>query len=83
MWLYENPTQGLYIHSQECMMHIFTYQDLMDIAVANYGRPMTKEKLRKALREQINMVLEDLKESYDLCEDAMIRETNKECKEEE
>lgn len=88
MWLYEHDKQNendfsLYINPEDDMMIHWTYQDIMDIAVANYGRPMTKEKLRKTLKEQIDMAVEDMMESYDLCEEAMIRETNKDFESEE
>ena len=49
----------------------------MDVAVANYGRPMTKEKLKRALREQLNMAIEDMMEGYELCEKKMLEEINK------
>ena len=65
------------IHSQDDMLITWSYQHLMDVAVANYGRPMTKEKLRRALREQLNMVVEDMMEGYELCEEKMLEEINK------
>ena len=66
-----------YIHSQDNMIITWTYQHLMDVAVANYGRPMTKEKLKRALREQLNMAIEDMMEGYELCEKKMLEEINK------
>lgn len=66
-----------YIHSQDNMMITWTYQHLMDVAVANYGRPMTKEKLKRALREQLDMAIEDMMEGYELCEEKMLEEINK------
>lgn len=66
-----------YIHSQNNMMITWTYQHLMDVAVANYGRPMTKEKLKRALRGQLDMAIEDMMEGYELCEEKMLEEINK------
>ena len=66
-----------YIHSQDNMMITWTYQHLMDLAVANYGRPVTEIKLRKALKDQVDMALEDMNESFDLCKAKMIEECNK------
>lgn len=81
MYLYEPKSetdyQG-YIHSQDNMMITWTYQHLMDVAVANYGRPMTEEKLKKALKDQLDMVIEDLTESFELCKSKMIELINKE-----
>ena len=80
-WLFkrkENENIGVdRIHSQDNMMITWSYQHLMDVAVANYGRPMTKEKLKKALREQLNMAVEDMMEGYELCEEKMLEEINK------
>ena len=66
-----------FIHSMDNMMTTWTYQHLMDVAVANYGRPMTEEKLKKALKDQLDMVLEDMQESFELCKAKMIEEINK------
>ena len=65
------------IHSQDNMMITWTYQHLMDVAVANYGRPMTEEKLKKALKDQLDMVLEDMMEGFELCKEKMLKEVNK------
>lgn len=73
----ETDYQG-YIHSEDNMIITWSYQHLMDVAVANYGRPMTEEKLKKALKEQLDMVIEDLTESFELCKSKMIELINKE-----
>ena len=80
-YLYEPKRETDYqgrIHSQDNMIITWTYQHLMDVAVANYGRPMTEEKLKKALKDQLDMVLEDMEESFDLCKAKMIEEINME-----
>lgn len=66
-----------YIHSQDNMMIAWSYQHIMNLAVANYGRPVTETKLRKALKDQLDMALEDMNESFDLCKAKMIEECNK------
>lgn len=79
-YLYEPTKETDYqgrIHSQDNMIITWTYQHLMDVAVANYGRPMTEEKLKRALKDQLNMVLEDMQESFGLCKAKMIEEINK------
>lgn len=80
-WLFEKEKGSNigvdYIHSEYDMMITWTYQHLMDIAVANYGRPMTKEKLKKALKDQLDMAIEDMMEGYELCEKKMLEEINK------
>ena len=50
----------------------------MDVAVANCGRPMTEAKLKKTLKEQLDMAVEDMMESFELCKENMLKEINKE-----
>lgn len=81
-WLYEHTKENkddveLHIHSEDKMMISWTYQHLMDVAVANYGRPMTEEKLNKALKDQLDMAIEDMIEGFELSKNNMIREINK------
>ena len=80
-WLFErkeNEEIGVdYIHSEGNMMITWSYQHLMDVAVANCGRPMTAEKLRRELKNQLNMAIEDMMEGYELCEKKMLEEINK------
>ena len=80
-WLFErkeNENIGVdYIHSEDNMIITWSYQHLMDIAVANYGRPMTAERLRRELKNQLDMVVEDMMECYELCEAKMLEEINK------
>ena len=72
----ENDYQGC-IHPQDNMIITWTYQHLMDVVVANYGRPITEDKLERALAEQLDMVVEDMMESFNLCKAKMIEEINK------
>lgn len=66
-----------FIHSMDNMMTTWTYQHLMNVAVANSGKPMTAEKLRRELKNQLDMAIEDMMESYELCEAKMLEEINK------
>ena len=66
-----------FIHSMDNMMTTWTYQHLMDVAVANCGRPMTAEKLRRELKAQLDMAIEDMMEGFELCKDKMLEEINK------
>lgn len=66
-----------FIHSMDNMMTTWTYQHLMDLAVANYGRPVTAIKLKKALKDQLDMAIEDMMEGFELCKDKMLEEINK------
>ena len=74
----ENENIGVdYIHSKDNMMITWTYQHLMDLAVANYGRPVTEIKLKKALKDQLDMAIEDMMECFELCKGKMLEEINK------
>lgn len=79
-YLYEPKSKTDYqgrIHSEDNMMITWSYQHIMNLAVANYGRPVTETKLKKALKDQLDMALEDMNESFDLCKAKMIEECNK------
>lgn len=65
------------IHSQDNMMITWNYQHLMDVAVANCGKPMTEAKLRKVLKGQLDMAIEDMMECFELCKENMLKEINK------
>ena len=79
----ENENIGVdYIHSKDNMMITWTYQHLMDLAVANYGRPVTETKLKKALKDQLNMAVEDMMEGFELCKDKMLEEINRDYRKE-
>lgn len=79
-YLYEPKSEIDYqgrIHSQDNMMITWSYQHIINLAVANYGRPVTETKLKKALKDQLDMALEDMREGFDLCKGKMIEECNK------
>lgn len=80
-YLYEPQKETDYqgrIHSEDNMMITWSYQHIMNLAIANYGKPVTETKLKKALKDQLGMALEDMNEGFDLCKEKMIRESNKE-----
>lgn len=66
------------IHSEDNMLTTWTYQDLMDIAIANCKKPITGTDLKRELQKQLDMVIEDMWEGYELCKENMLREINKE-----
>lgn len=80
-WLYEPKTetdyQG-YIQAEDQMMISWTYQHLMNIAIANCRKPITEMALRKELKRQLDMAIEDMMESFELCVENMLKELNKE-----
>ena len=80
MYLYEPTRETDYqgrIHSEDNMMITWSYKHIMNLAVANYGRPVTETKLKKALKDQLDMAVEDMMEGFELCKDKMLEEINK------
>ena len=65
------------IHSQDYMMITWSYQHLMDMAVANCHKPVTEMALRKELKAQLDMAVEDMMEGFELCKGKMLEEINK------
>ena len=79
-YLYEKENENdlnLYIHSQDNMMITWTYQHLMDVAIANCHKPVTEMALRKELKAQLDMAIEDMMEGFELCKGKMLEEINK------
>ena len=72
----ENKYQG-YIHSEDNMMITWSYQHLMNIAVANCHKPVTETALRKELMAQLEMAVEDMMESFELTKGKMLEEINR------
>ena len=65
------------IHSQDNMMITWSYQHLIDIAICNCHKPVTETALRKELKAQLDMAVEDMMECFELCKDKMLEEINK------
>ena len=80
-WLYEHVKENkddveLHIHTEDNMIIPWTYRHLMNMTIANCGRPVTESMLRRELKNQLNMSIEDMMEGFELCKDAMLREIN-------
>ena len=76
----ETSVYRSYIHEQDQMMNgPFSWRYLMDVYVANNGHEgVTKEKLRKELKDFIKMVVDDCYETFDLVADNMVEQIKKE-----
>lgn len=65
------------IHSEDAMINWWTYQHLIDIAICNCRKPVTETALRKELKVQLDMAVEDMMECFELCKGKMLEEINK------
>ena len=78
IWLY-NPetdsrngkefTYNLSIHENEDLLLGFTYRQIMDEVIANYGHNVTEKEIRKQV-----MAKENMEENLMLCINSMLKE---------
>mgnify|MGYP004509690329 FL=1 len=82
-WLYdpyEDERNGkefkynLPIFSEDTLLLGFTYRQIMDEVIANYGHNVTEREIRKQVREHLEMVKENMEENLMLCIDNMVKE---------
>lgn len=82
-YLYENFDKHdnnpvICINTADNMIISFTYQHLIDMCIANCKKPVTEIQLRQELVNQVNMILEDMWESFELCKENLLKKINKE-----
>ena len=82
-WLYDPKNDerngkdfeyNLPIHSEDTLFLGFTYRQIMDEVIANYGHNVTEREIRKQLREHLEMVKEYMEANLILCMDGMLKE---------
>lgn len=82
-WLYDPETDSrngkeftcnLPIHENEDLLLGFTYRQIMDEVIANYGHNVTEKEIRKQVNEHLEMVKENMEENLMLCIDSMLKE---------
>lgn len=79
--LYE-PQEGKYdlpIFDDDNAVSAFTWRYLIDTYVANYGHKANTVTFKKHLRAFLDMIEEDVMETYELCEDRILKEVRKGC----
>lgn len=83
MWLYDPEMDSrngkefeciLPIHEDDDLLLGFTYRQIMDEVIANYGHIVTKKEIRKQVNEHLEMVKENMEENLMLCIDSMLKE---------
>ena len=85
-WLYDPETDSRNgkefeynspIHMNDMLFNGFTYREIMDTVIANYGHDITEEQFDKALKEFMDIRIEDMKENLMMCKANMLKEIRK------
>lgn len=74
--LYE-PQEGKYdlpIFDHDNAVSAFDWRYLIDTYIANYGHKANPQMFKKHIREFLDMISEDVMETYELCEERIIEE---------
>lgn len=86
-WLYDPETDtrngkqfkyDLPIHENDSLLLGFTYREIMDEVIANYGHDITRKEVRKQVKEHLEMARENMEELLFLCMDNMVKEIQEE-----
>lgn len=85
-WLYDPEmdsrngkefTYNLPIHENDTLFNGFSYREVMDVVIANYGHNITEKQFDKAVREFLDMRIVEMKENLMLCKTNMLKEIRK------
>ena len=86
IWLYDPETDSMNvkdftynspIHENDTLFNGFSYREVMDVVIANYGHDITGEQFDKALKEFMDIRIEDMKENLMMCKANMLKEIRK------
>lgn len=86
-WLYDPEmdsrngkefTCNLPIHENDTLLNGFSYREIMDVVIANYGHNITEKQFDKAVKEFLDMRIVEMKENLMLCKSNMLKEIRKE-----
>ena len=67
-------TYNLPIHENDDLLIGFSYKDIMNEVVANYGHNVTEKEIRDQVRGHLEMAIENMEENLMLCIDNMLAE---------
>ena len=68
---------NLPIYENDTLFNGFSYREIMDVVIANYGHNITEKQLDKAIKEILNTYIEEMKENLMLCKANMLKEIRK------
>lgn len=86
-WLYDPEkdsrngkefTYDLPIHENDTLFNGFTYKEIMDMVIANYGHNVTEAHINKAIVELMELRIEEMKENLMMCRENMLKEIREE-----
>ena len=67
-------TYNLPIHENDDLLIGFSYREIMNEVVANYGHNVTEKEIRDQVRGNLEMAIENMEENLMLCIDNMLAE---------
>lgn len=67
-------TYNLPIHENDDLLIGFSYREIMNEVVANYGHNVTEKEIRDQVRGHLEMAIENMEENLILCIDNMLAE---------
>lgn len=67
-------TYNLPIHENDNLLIGFSYREVMDEVIANYGHNATEKDIRRQVRERLKISIENMEENLMLCIDNMLTE---------
>lgn len=82
-WMYDPETDtrngkeftyNLPIHENDDLLIGFSYREIMNEVVANYGHNVTEKEIRDQVRGHLEMAIENMEENLMLCIDNMLAE---------
>ena len=82
-WMYDPETDtrngkeftyDLPIHENDDLLIGFSYREIMNEVVANYGHNVTEKEIRDQVRGHLEMAIENMEENLMLCIDNMLAE---------
>lgn len=82
-WMYDPETDlrngkefnyNLPIHENDDLLVGFSYREIMNEVVANYGHNVTEKEIRDSVRDHLEMMIENMEENLMLCIDNMLAE---------
>ena len=62
------------IHENEELLVGFTYRQIIDEVIANYGHNVTEKEIRDQVRGHLEMAIENMEENLMLCINNMLAE---------
>ena len=65
------------IHENDTLFNGFSYREVMDVVIANYGHNITEKQFDKALKEFMDIRIENMKENLMMCKANMLKEIRK------